>query len=219
MSPILSGENCQWNLWYKEPGPRFNIKMPHYQYRKSHCGDKTILRPSHLHNGICYTGKTASLYWIGAQGIRCRNIDLGSAPIVSNASWDIFFVIPGSKLTVDETFDYTMKFPAQSPLCLRCNVHSRSFHCLSSPTARQSSTLINPFTPRQNGRHFADDIFKCMLMNEKFCILIQISLKFVPKRPIDNKSALVQVMAWRRTGDKPLPEPMLAQFTDAYMRH
>ena len=32
---------------------------------KSHCGDKTILRPSCLHNGISYTGKMASLYWIG----------------------------------------------------------------------------------------------------------------------------------------------------------
>ena len=47
-------------------GPRFNIKMASYQYRKSHCGDKTILRPSYLHNGISYTGKTTSLYWIGA---------------------------------------------------------------------------------------------------------------------------------------------------------
>ena len=41
--------------------------MSSYQYRKSHCGDKTILRPSYLHNGISYTGKTTSLYWIGAQ--------------------------------------------------------------------------------------------------------------------------------------------------------
>ena len=40
--------------------------MPSYQYRKSHCGDKTILRPSYLHNGISYTGKMASLYWIRA---------------------------------------------------------------------------------------------------------------------------------------------------------
>ena len=40
--------------------------MSSYQYRKSHCGDKTILRPSCLHNGISYTGKTTSLYWIGA---------------------------------------------------------------------------------------------------------------------------------------------------------
>ena len=56
-------------------------------------------------------------------------------------------------------------------------------------------------------------------MNENICILIRISRKFILKGPIDNKLALVQVMAWRRTGDKPLPEPMLTQFTDAYMRH
>ena len=54
-------------------------------------------------------------------------------------------------------------------------------------------------------------------MNEKFCISIIISLKFVAKFPIENKSALVQVMSRRRTGDEPLPEPMLIQFTDAYM--
>ena len=48
------------------PGPWFNIKMTSYQHRKSHCGDKTILRPSYLHNGIFYTGKMASLYWIRA---------------------------------------------------------------------------------------------------------------------------------------------------------
>ena len=65
----------------------------------------------------------------------------------------------------------------------------------------------------------ADDIFKWIFMNEKFCILISISLKFVPKGPIENKSALVQVMVWRRIGDKPLPEPKLTQITDAYMRH
>ena len=47
----------------------------------------------------------------------------------------------------------------------------------------------------------ANDIFKLILINEKLRILIQISLKFVPKGQIDNKSALVQVMAWRRTGD------------------
>ena len=48
--------------------------------------------------------------------------------------------------------------------------------------------------------------------------MIRISLMFVPKGPIDNKPALVQVMAWRRTGNKPLPESMLTQlWTDAYM--
>ena len=56
-------------------------------------------------------------------------------------------------------------------------------------------------------------------MNEKFRISIRISLKSVAKGPIDNKQALVYVMTWRRTGDKPLSEPMHTQFTDAYMRH
>ena len=40
--------------------------MTSYQYRKSYCGDKTILRPSYLHNGISYTGKMTYLYWIRA---------------------------------------------------------------------------------------------------------------------------------------------------------
>ena len=39
------------------------------------------------------------------------------------------------------------------------------------------------------------------------------------KFPTDNKSVLVQVMAWHQTGAKPLPEPMMNYFTDAYMRH
>ena len=43
--------------------------MSSYQYRKSHCGDKTILPPSYLHNGISYTGKMSSLYWAGALAI------------------------------------------------------------------------------------------------------------------------------------------------------
>ena len=52
-------------------------------------------------------------------------------------------------------------------------------------------------------------------VNEECCILIQIPLKLVP---IDIMLALAQVMAWRWAGDKPLPEPMLTQFTDTYMR-
>ena len=63
------------------------------------------------------------------------------------------------------------------------------------------------------------DISRCIVLNKKSLYLIRISLEFVPKSPIDNKSALVQVMAWRRTGAKPLHKPMLTQFTDAYLRH
>ena len=67
----------------------------------------------------------------------------------------------------------------------------------------------------QNGRHFTDDILWCIFVNEKFCILIKISLK----GPIDNIPALVLIMAWRGIGEKPLSEPMLIRFTDAYMRY
>ena len=62
---------------------------------------------------------------------------------------------------------------------------------------------------RHNGRHFPDDIFKPIFLNENTRISIKISLKFVPKVPINNIPALVQIMAWRRSGDKPLSEPMM----------
>ena len=65
----------------------------------------------------------------------------------------------------------------------------------------------------------ADDIFKWIFLNENGRISIKISLQFVPRSPIDNKPTLVQVMAWCRSGDKPLPEPLMTNFTDAYMRH
>ena len=45
--------------------------------------------------------------------------------------------------------------------------------------------------PEQNGHHFAEDIFRCIFVNENFYILIKVSLKFVPKGPIDKNPALV----------------------------
>ena len=71
-------------------------------------------------------------------------------------------------------------------------------------------TPVNTLRPRQNGRHFADDVFKCIFLNGNLWIVIKISLKFVPKGPINNIPALVQIMAWRRTGHKPLSEQMMA---------
>ena len=79
---------------------------------------------------------------------------------------------------------------------------------------------FNTLRPRQNGLHFADDIFNCIFVNENVRISIKFSLKFVPKGPINNIPALVQIMAWRRPGDKPLSEPvMFSQSIDAYMHH
>ena len=79
--------------------------------------------------------------------------------------------------------------------------------------------VINTLRMRQNGRHFPNNIFKCIFLNRNVCILIDISLKFVPEGKIDNIPALVQIMAWRRSGEKPLSDPMLTQFTVEYMWH
>ena len=76
-------------------------------------------------------------------------------------------------------------------------------------TASITTYNINTLRPRQNGCHFADDTFKHIFLSEIFRILIKISLKFFPMGPINNIPALVQIMAWRRPGDKPLSEPML----------
>ena len=61
---------------------------------------------------------------------------------------------------------------------------------------------------KNDRQFFSYDIFKCFFLNENDKMTIQISLKLAPRSPIDNKPALVQVMAWCRTGDNPLGETM-----------
>ena len=81
----------------------------------------------------------------------------------------------------------------------------------SMPVSPCPSTLFNTLRPRQNSRHFAEDLFKCIFLNENIWISNEISLKFVPKGPVDNIPSLFQIMAWRRPGDKPLSEPMMVR--------
>ena len=76
---FVNGITSSWRGW-------FNKKMPSYQYRKSHCGDKTILWPSYLHNGISYTGKTASVYWIRALIFVLGNPSSTVPPCIFNPS-------------------------------------------------------------------------------------------------------------------------------------
>ena len=93
-------------------------------------------------------------------------------------------------------------------LCPHRIRHSR--HDINNQWINTNQTsILNSLRPRQNGRRFTDDIFKCIFLNENVSIAIEISLKFVPKGPINNIPALVQIMAWRRPGDKPLSEPMM----------
>ena len=110
-----------------------------------------------------------------------------------------------------QLFHYKVLFEKKS--CL--NHHIRH----SFRTRHMTVVFCINLRPRQNGRHFADDIYKCIFRNETVWISIKISLKFVPWGLINNTPPLVQMMAWRRTGDKPSFEPMMAQCTDAYMNH
>ena len=71
------------------------------------------------------------------------------------------------------------------------------------------SKEINYMRARRNRRPFADDSFTCIYLNEHILIQIKVSLKFIPKCPITNIPTLVQIMAWRRLGDKPLSEPKI----------
>ena len=70
-------------------------------------------------------------------------------------------------------------------------------------------TSIITLRPKQNGRHFTDDTFKRIFLKENVWILLKISLKFIREVWINHIPALVQIMAWRRPGDKPLSEPMM----------
>ena len=69
--------------------------------------------------------------------------------------------------------------------------------------------VLNTLRPRQNGHYFADNTFKRILFKEHVIISIKVSMKFVPKVPINNIPALVQIMAWRHPDDKPLYEAMM----------
>ena len=100
--------------------------------------------------------------------------------------------------TNSSDFQVTSCFPL---IIVWCNSIGEMWRCL------------NTLRPRQNGRHFAHDIFKCIFLNGNVWIRIKISMKFVPKGPINNIPALVQIVAWRRPGDKPLSEPMVVNLT------
>ena len=88
----------------------------------------------------------------------------------------------------------------------------------------QSNTFIslmwvNSSLPGQNGRHLADDIFKCISLIEKHEFRLTIHWSLFLRVQLTIRQHLIQIMAWRRPRDKPSSEPMLTRFIDAYMRH
>ena len=82
--------------------------------------------------------------------------------------------------------------PSGSPLIMHLHyIFTTTVHGQFAFSYQTLRTLLNTLRPRQDGRHFADDILKCIFLNENVWIPIEISLKFVPKGPIDNIPALV----------------------------
>ena len=75
------------------------------------------------------------------------------------------------------------------------------------PVAEHIETL--KLRPIQNFRHFADDIFKSIFLNQNWYISLKISLTSVHMFWINSIPAFFQIMAWRRPDDKPLSEPMV----------
>ena len=69
-------------------------------------------------------------------------------------------------------------------------------------------TPLNSSGPRPYGRHFAGNIFEHIFLTEYVWISLNLT-DSIPKVRIIYIPALVQIMAWRRPGDKPLPEPIM----------
>ena len=124
--------------------------------------------------------------------VRCRNQSKSYLSVFAL----LYFIAIDNRLVYDLLGGVMIIVCLWSAVCM---------FCLKWPT----KYLTHPL-------HFAGNLFKCIFVNE-FRMSILILQTFVPKGLLNNKSALVQVMSWRRTADKPLPEPMLTQFTDAYM--
>ena len=87
---------------------------------------------------------------------------------------------------------------------------SKSIHLQIHVSPLLATNNISTWKCKQNGKYFQ------ILLKEVLYTLINISSKFVPKGSIGNKSALFQVMACRLFGSKPLYEPVMTQFADAY---
>ena len=110
--------------------------------------------------------------------------------------------------TIQKLPSQKMYFKIWQVLVFECVIGS---HLCSKVTAFEFDVKLffNTLRSRQNDQHFPD-VFKYIFLNENVWFFIKISLKFVPKDPIDSIPALVQIMAWRWTGAKPLSESMMA---------
>ena len=98
-----------------------------------------------------------------------------------------------------------------TPLMSALNVRRPTKQDRVAPISHFANEYHHALTQRlrQNSRHFPDDSFKRISLNENVWISIEVSLKFVPNGTVNNIPGLGQIMAWPRPGNKPLSEPMM----------
>ena len=127
-----------------------------------------------------------------------------------NGGWGMSYEIAVRWMPLDLTDDKSTLVQVMA-WCRQATSHylSQCWPRSMSPNGVTRPQWVNTLRLRQNGRHFADDFFRCIFFKENTCISINISLKFVPKSHINTILALVLIMAWRRPGDTPLSESMI----------
>ena len=101
-----------------------------------------------------------------------------------------------------------------------CVFTTRIWHTHSETKRNKSACILyNILTTRQNGHRFADDIYKCIFLNGNSWISIKLTLKLVPRGPINIVPVLVQIMAWRQPGVHYQYQWWLDHRCILYMRH
>ena len=158
-------------------------------------------------------------YWPFVRGIHRSPVDSPHKGSVM-PMFGVFFDISLNRMSNKHSICRWLKTPLRS--CEITVMHNPNLvitgpAAVQTPNGTQSSTHLPldwtkwpPFHRRYFQMHFREWTF--------FIFWLKFTEVF-PKDPIDNNQALVKIMAWRRIGDKPLPEPILTWITDAYMLH
>ena len=121
--------------------------------------------------------------------------------------WGISCEIALIWMSLDFTDDQSTLVQAMAWSCQATSHYLSQYWPSSlSPYGVTRAQWVNTLRPSKMAARWH---LKLILLNENVCISIEISLKFVTRCPINNILALVQIMAWRRPGDKPLSEPMV----------
>ena len=156
--------------------------------------------------------------YISGQGIiLCPVCSIGA-----NFSWEIKTTDPPSaffitRIVLPRPGRASRRLFYQKQYCIPCWCKNHFLSDINRGSKNMNTILwvvkkisnIKKLRPRQNGRHYPDDMFKCIFLNDKVQIPIKISLKFVSKSSVNNIPSFVQTMVWRSPGDKPLSDPIL----------